>query len=88
MVNQGEPHIVIGTLISGGCVGTGKICQKSGGILMGTFVVLAVLILAVGLVLRSMIRAKKAGKSLQCGCDCSSCGGHCCSSELKENHTK
>ncbi|MET3751372.1 hypothetical protein ABID24_002631 [Blautia caecimuris] len=25
MVNQGEPHIVIGTLISGGCVGTGKI---------------------------------------------------------------
>ena len=29
---------------------------------MGTFVVLAVLILAVGLVLRSMIRAKKAGK--------------------------
>ena len=32
---------------------------------MGTFVVLAVLILAVGLVLRSMIRAKKAGKSLQ-----------------------
>lgn len=55
---------------------------------MGTFVLLAVLILAVGLVLRSMIRAKKAGKSLQCGCDCSSCGGHCCSSELKENHTK
>lgn len=25
MVNQGEPHIVIGTLISGGGVGTGKI---------------------------------------------------------------
>ncbi len=24
MVNQGEPHIVIGTLISGGGVGTGK----------------------------------------------------------------
>lgn len=29
---------------------------------MGTFVVLAVLILAVGLVLRSMIRAKKSRK--------------------------
>ena len=55
---------------------------------MGTLIVLAVLVLAVGLVLRNMIRAKKAGKSLQCGCDCSSCGGHCCSSALKEDHAK
>lgn len=44
---------------------------------MGTMVVLAVLILAVVLVIRSMIRTKKSGKSLQCGGDCKYCGGHC-----------
>ena len=30
-----------------------------------------------GLAVRSMIRDKKAGKSLQCGGDCKNCGGHC-----------
>lgn len=44
---------------------------------MGTMVVLAVLILAVVLVIRSMIRDKKNGKSLQCGGGCKYCGGHC-----------
>lgn len=44
---------------------------------MGTILVLAVLAAAVGLVVRSMIRDKKNGKSLQCGGDCSHCGGHC-----------
>ena len=44
---------------------------------MGTIIVGAVLLLVVGLAVRSMIRDKKAGKSLQCGGDCSKCGGHC-----------
>ncbi len=47
---------------------------------MGTIVVLVLLILIVALIIRSMIRDKKNGKSIQCGCDCSSCGGHCSSS--------
>ena len=34
---------------------------------MGTVIVLAVLILIVGLIVRSMIRARKNGKSIQCG---------------------
>lgn len=44
---------------------------------MGTIVVLATLAGIVVLVIRSMIRDKKRGKSLQCGGDCSHCGGHC-----------
>lgn len=43
---------------------------------MGTFVVGTVLIGIVCLIVRSMVRDKKNGKSLQCG-DCKHCGGHC-----------
>ena len=42
---------------------------------MGTIIVLIVLAIIVALIIRSMV--KKAGKSLQCGGDCSKCGGHC-----------
>ncbi|MEO2239802.1 FeoB-associated Cys-rich membrane protein [Dorea sp. YH-dor226] len=44
---------------------------------MGTVVVLLVLVGVVGMAVRSMIKDKKAGKSLQCGCDCKHCSGHC-----------
>ena len=44
---------------------------------MGTVITLAVVAAAAGLAVRSMIRDKKNGKSLQCGGDCSHCGGHC-----------
>ncbi len=44
---------------------------------MGTVIVLAALAGIVVLVIRSMIRDKKKGKSLQCGGDCGHCGGHC-----------
>lgn len=44
---------------------------------MGTMIVLLLLAGAVGLVIRSMIKDKKAGKSLHCGGDCKHCGGHC-----------
>lgn len=44
---------------------------------MATIIVLAVLAGIVALVVRSMIRDKKNGKSLHCGGDCSHCGGHC-----------
>lgn len=44
---------------------------------MGTFVVAVILAVAVVLGIRGMIRAKKSGKSLQCGGDCSRCPGSC-----------
>lgn len=44
---------------------------------MGTVIVSLLLIAAVALVIRSMVRDKKKGKSLQCGMDCSHCGGRC-----------
>lgn len=44
---------------------------------MGTFIVLVILVLIVGLVIRSMIKDKKAGKSLQCGVNCQHCNGSC-----------
>lgn len=44
---------------------------------MGTVIVGAVVLGIVALAVRSMVRDKKAGKSLQCGGDCKHCGGHC-----------
>ncbi len=44
---------------------------------MASIVVGIVLIAVIALVIRSMVRDKKNGKSLQCGGDCSKCGGHC-----------
>lgn len=44
---------------------------------MGTIIVLIVLTIIIALIIRSMVKDKKAGKSLQCGGDCSKCGGHC-----------
>ncbi len=43
----------------------------------GTFAVGIVLLIIVGLIIRKMIKDKKAGKSIQCGGDCKNCGGHC-----------
>lgn len=44
---------------------------------MGTFIVLAVLSVIVFMIIKGMRRDKKNGKSIQCGGDCSHCGGHC-----------
>ncbi|WP_143320721.1 FeoB-associated Cys-rich membrane protein [Clostridium sp. HBUAS56010] len=44
---------------------------------MGTVVVLLVVTGVVALIIRGMIRDKKNGKSIQCGGECGSCGGHC-----------
>lgn len=44
---------------------------------MATFLVGAVLLGLVAMIVRSMIRDKKKGKSLQCGGDCGKCGGYC-----------
>jgi len=44
---------------------------------MGTFIVGGILLAVVALILTSMIRDKKNGKSIQCGGDCKHCGGHC-----------
>ncbi|WP_077611865.1 FeoB-associated Cys-rich membrane protein [Clostridium sp. Marseille-P2415] len=45
---------------------------------MGTLVVLIAVIGMVALAVKSMIRDKKNGKSIQCGGECGNCGGHCC----------
>lgn len=42
---------------------------------MATIMVGIILIAVVGIVIASMIRNKKKGKSLQCDGDCSKCGG-------------
>ena len=42
---------------------------------MATIMVGIILIAVVGIVIASMIRNKKKGKSLQYGGDCSKCGG-------------
>lgn len=44
---------------------------------IGTIVVLLILCGVVALVIRSMIKDKKSGKSLQCGMNCKNCSGHC-----------
>ena len=40
---------------------------------IANIVVIAVILLVVGLAVRSLVRDKKAGKS-SCGCNCASCG--------------
>ncbi|MCI8945689.1 MAG: FeoB-associated Cys-rich membrane protein [Lachnospiraceae bacterium] len=44
---------------------------------MGTVVTGMVLAAIVACIIRNMIRDKRNGKSLQCGCDCQHCKGHC-----------
>ena len=44
---------------------------------MATFMVGAVLLAIIILIIKSMVRDKEKGKSLQCGGECSKCGGHC-----------
>ena len=44
---------------------------------MGTVIVGIALLVVVSLIVRTMIKDKKQGKSIQCGCDCKHCGGHC-----------
>ena len=44
---------------------------------MGTVVVGIIVAGVVALAVRSMVRDKKNGKSIQCDGDCKNCGGHC-----------
>lgn len=44
---------------------------------MGTIIVGTVVAGIIVLIVRKMIKDKKAGKSIQCGGDCKNCGGHC-----------
>ena len=44
---------------------------------MGTVVVGIIVAGVVALAVRSMVRDKKNGKSIQCGGDFKNCGGHC-----------
>lgn len=44
---------------------------------MGTAIVGLGLFGIVGLIVRNMVKAKKQGKSVQCGCDCGHCSRNC-----------
>lgn len=44
---------------------------------MGTAIVAGVLLIVVYLIVRKMVKAKKAGKSIHCSCGCDGCGAHC-----------
>lgn len=44
---------------------------------MGTLIVGLVIAGAAALAIKSMIRDKRNGKSIQCGEDCKHCSGHC-----------
>jgi len=44
---------------------------------MGTVITGIIVFALVALAVRSIIKDKKNGKSIQCGGDCSHCGGHC-----------
>lgn len=46
-----------------------------GGIDVGTTITLVILLTVVGMAVRSMVRDRKKGRSLQCGGDCSKCKG-------------
>lgn len=48
-----------------------------GTTIIGTGITAIVVIGIVSLAIRSMIRDKKNGKSIQCGGDCKQCSGHC-----------
>ena len=50
--------------------------------MIGDVIVIAILVVVFTLVIRTMIKTKKAGKSLECGMDCSHCKG--CHSNMKE----
>lgn len=44
---------------------------------MGTAFVLSILLLVSGLIIRGLVRNKKAGKNGFCGGDCAHCAGSC-----------
>ncbi|PHV70979.1 FeoB-associated Cys-rich membrane protein [Sporanaerobium hydrogeniformans] len=44
---------------------------------MGTFIVGSILLILVGSIIKSLIKDKKQGKSIQCGDACKNCSGHC-----------
>ena len=44
---------------------------------MGTVITGLILAGIIALIVRNMVRDKKSGKSLQCGCNCKHCSGHC-----------
>lgn len=44
---------------------------------MGNLVVGVIVAALIAAAVMSMVKDKKSGKSIQCGGDCSKCGGHC-----------
>ena len=55
---------------------------------LGTMLVLMILLLIVALIIRGMIRDKKAGRSVICGVDCKSCGGCAAHGNMNMEYTE
>lgn len=53
--------------------------------MLGTILVVIVLVGVVALIIRSMVRDKKNGKSVICGGECSHCG-HTCPHRMANEH--
>ena len=51
------------------------LCLMEGVVVMGTAIVLIILLVVVSLVIRSIIKDKKNGKSITCGGDGKNCHG-------------
>lgn len=51
------------------------LCLMEGVVVMGTAIVLIILLVVVSLVIRSIIKDKKNGKSITCDGDCKNCHG-------------
>lgn len=45
--------------------------------MLATIIVGLGLVVMVAAIIRKLIKNKKAGKSMICGCGCKDCGGHC-----------
>ena len=54
---------------------------------IGTMLVLMILLLIVALIIRGMIRDKKAGRSVICGVSCKSCGGCAAHGNMDSEYT-
>ena len=51
------------------------LCLMEGVVVMGTAIVLIILLVVISLVIRSIIKDKKNGKSITCVGDCKNCHG-------------
>lgn len=55
----------------------GFYCNEKGCVQMGTFIVGSIVLIIMGIAIRSIIKDRKNGKACGCGQSCKGCSGHC-----------